>query len=81
MDDIYDRMNDTLLMAHAQRRADESYGKLAQLKADIAAAEQAHQWIISLCWWLHRVSAQDWGCAAINAGALERWRTASIYAA
>ena len=36
--DIYARMNDTLNMAHAQRRADESYGKLAQLKADILAA-------------------------------------------
>jgi penicillin V acylase-like amidase (Ntn superfamily) len=52
MDEIYANMNNALLMAHAARRAEASYGKLAQLKADTIAAEQAQQWLSHLCWWL-----------------------------
>jgi len=74
--DIYVRMNDMLLMASAQRRAEASYGKLAQLKADILAAEQAQQWLSHLCWWLHRMCNQEWDFARMNAVGLERTRTA-----
>jgi hypothetical protein len=76
MDEIYARMNDALTMAHAARRAEASYGKLAQLKTDIFAAEQAQQWISHLCWWLHRMCNQEWDFARMNAVGLERIRTA-----
>jgi len=74
--DIYVRMNDMLLMASAQRRAEASYGKLAQLKADILAAEQAQQWIIHLCWWLHHCGVGWWNEAHNSALGMERIRTA-----
>jgi hypothetical protein len=74
MDEIYARMNDDLTMAHATRRAEASYGKLAQLKADVVAAEQAQDWISSLCWWLHYCSYEQWNAAQDCALDAERHR-------
>ena len=76
MNDVYARMHDALTMAHAARRAEASYGKLVQLKADTLAAEQAHLWITHLCWWLCYLSNQNWDDANFNAVRLERIRTA-----
>jgi len=76
MDEIYARMNDTLTMANAVRRAEASYGKLAQLKADTLAAEHGQKWVLSLCWWLWHVRHQDWDDAYTIALALEHARTA-----
>ena len=76
MEEIYARMNDDLTMAHAARRAEASWGKLAQLKADILAAEQAQDWINSFCWWLHYCSYEQWDTAQDCALDTERARTA-----